>query len=93
MLDLILLDPNSLKYKYSELAAAIIFCSFDPSSLIEKITGMCVCVLMAVLIVFNFSIRYRLRPRSNRTHREVRSTVRGSVSEVRRRSDLNPTLL
>jgi len=39
VLDLVLLDSRSLKYKYSELAAAIVFSSFDPPSLIEKVTG------------------------------------------------------
>lgn len=34
-----MLDAECLKYKYSELSAAIIWCCYEPESLVQEVTG------------------------------------------------------
>uniref|UniRef100_A0AC34FFF4 Cyclin N-terminal domain-containing protein n=1 Tax=Panagrolaimus sp. ES5 TaxID=591445 RepID=A0AC34FFF4_9BILA len=40
VVDLLILDPNFLSFRYSELAAAVLFCSYQSSEDIEKITSI-----------------------------------------------------
>lgn len=34
-----MLDTECLKYKYSEISAAIIWCCYEPESLVQEVTG------------------------------------------------------
>lgn len=39
VLDLVLLEVNSLQYSYRELAAAVLFACYEPHSLVQQVTG------------------------------------------------------
>ncbi|VDK55731.1 unnamed protein product [Cylicostephanus goldi] len=40
VLDLVLLDVESLKYSYRQLAAAVLFACYEPHSLVQEVTGL-----------------------------------------------------
>uniref|UniRef100_A0A7E5A1I4 Cyclin N-terminal domain-containing protein n=1 Tax=Panagrellus redivivus TaxID=6233 RepID=A0A7E5A1I4_PANRE len=40
VIDLLIMDHHFLKYRYGELAAAVMFCAYEPASCVEQITGI-----------------------------------------------------
>ncbi|CAJ0594090.1 unnamed protein product [Cylicocyclus nassatus] len=49
VLDLILLDVESLKYSYRQLAAAVLFACYEPHSLVQEVTGYAYADLLKVV--------------------------------------------
>lgn len=58
ILDLIILDIESLNFKYSELAAALVFCCYEPEHLIQEITGFRASHLLKVRRFIEPFVRY-----------------------------------
>ncbi|KAI1711139.1 G1/S-specific cyclin-E [Ditylenchus destructor] len=58
ILDLIILDVESLNFKYSELAAALVFCCYEPEHLIQEITGFRASQLVKVRLFVESFVRY-----------------------------------
>uniref|UniRef100_A0AC34R8T6 Cyclin N-terminal domain-containing protein n=1 Tax=Panagrolaimus sp. JU765 TaxID=591449 RepID=A0AC34R8T6_9BILA len=57
-LDLVITSEYFLKYRYGELAAAVLFCSYEPTSLIEQVTGKKRSDLVEIIDLVQFFVDY-----------------------------------